>query len=127
MSPLVVGGIVAAVVAVALALQVLARQIQRLPLDQRRTDPLIDVSFRATGSMRPSELHQLTTIVGNAVLSDAAYRSELSPLLDRLGAPPDDEPGRRAGARTRRSDRIETAIARLEARWELGDPGGRDG
>ncbi len=122
MNPLVVGGIVVAVVAVALALQVLARVLQGLPLDQRRADPLIDVSSRATGSMRPAELHQLTSTVTNAVLSDAAYRSELVPLLDQLGAPSDEQGGRRPGARVRRSDRIEEAVSALEARWGIGDP-----
>ncbi len=125
MSPLVVGGVVAAIVVVALALQVLARTLQGLPLDQRRADPLIDVSRRATGSMRPAELHQLTMIVANSILSDASYRTELQPILDQLeqgpGVGPDPGPAdvgdrRRPGGRNRRSDRIEQAIADLERR-----------
>lgn len=135
MTAVVVVGIVAAVALVALSLQVLARQLRSLPLDQRRADPLIDVSSRATGSMRPAELHQLTTIVANAVLSDASNRTELQPILDGLedGAPPrpstsgsatgrSDQPEResarrRPGGRSRRSDRIDQAIAALERRW----------
>ncbi len=127
MSALVIAGITAAVVAVALALQVLARVIQGLPLDQRRADPLIDVSARAEGSMRPAELHQLTTIVANSVLSDASYRNELEPLLDELGASAKGPVRNRdrlrgvPGGRSRRSDRLVEAIADLEARWGLGD------
>ena len=126
MSPAVVAGIVVAVVLVALALQVLARQIQRLPLDQRRADPLIDISSVSSGATRPAELHQLTTMVANAMLSDASFRNELGPLVDELRA---DRPngttppaGRRPGGRSRRSDRIETIISDLEAHWGLADP-----
>lgn len=123
MSPIVVAGVVAAVAVVAVALQVLSRHLKDLPLDQRRADPLIDVSSRVTGSMRPAELHQLTGVVSNSVLSEASYRTELQPILDQLAAgaphkaPPDDETGaarRRPGGRSRRSDRIEQAIADLE-------------
>lgn len=125
MSGIVVIGLVAAVAVIAFALQVLSRHLQGLPLDQRRADPLIDVSSRVTGSMRPAELHQLTGIVSNAVLSDASYRTELQPILDQLdaGAPRPagtgdqaDPARRRPGGRSRRSDRIEQAIAELERR-----------
>lgn len=124
MTAIVVTGLVAAVAALALALQLLARQLRGLPLDQRRADPLIDVSSRSTGSMRPAELHQLTTIVANATLSDASYRNELRPILDGLAADlgAQGQGGgratarRRPGGRNRRSDRIEQEIADLESR-----------
>ena len=131
MSGLIIAGIVAAVILVALALQVLARQIQRLPLDQRRADPLIDISSVASGTMRPAELHQLTTIVANATLSDASYHSELVPLLDQLDrdrtgpGSPGGPSGRRPGGRGRRSERIDAAITELEAAWDPA-PGRRD-
>ncbi len=121
MSPVVGIGVVIAVMVLALALQLLARQLRDLPLDQRRADPLIDVSSRATGSMRPAELHQLTTIVANATLSDASYRNELRPILDQLasgttgGGHGSASGRRRPGGRSRRSDRIEQEIADLEA------------
>jgi len=121
MSPVVGIGVVLAVMVLALALQLLARQLRELPLDQRRADPLIDVSSRAIGSMRPAELHQLTTIVANATLSDASYRNELRPILDQLasdtigGEDGSASGGRRPGRRNRRSDRIDQAIADLEA------------
>lgn len=121
MSPVVGIGVVIAVMVLALALQLLARQLRDLPLDQRRADPLIDVSSRATGSMRPAELHQLTTIVANATLSDASFRNELRPMLDQLASGTTGDrassasAGRRPGGRNRRSDRIEQEIAQLEA------------
>lgn len=121
MSPAVGLGVVIAVTLLALALQLLSRQLRDLPLDQRRADPLIDVSSRATGSMRPAELHQLTTIVANATLSDASYRNELRPILDQLASGTtgtgsrSEATRRRPGGRTRRSDRIEHEIAQLEA------------
>lgn len=113
MSGLIVVGLVAAVAFVALALQILSRQLQRDPMDVRRAEPLIDVSTEASGSVLPAELAQLRGIVANAIVSDAAYRTELQPILDQLGAGGMVEPTGRG--RGRRSDRIERTISELEA------------
>jgi len=115
----VVVGLVVAVAFVAYALQVLSRQLQRFPLDMRRADALIDISTRLTGSVRPAELHQLQTVVANAILSDAAYRAELQPILDQLGATGPAAGAGRVRGRSRRSERIEQTIADLEDRWGI--------
>ena len=114
MSGIVVVGLVAAVAFVALALQVFSRQLHRLPMDVRRAEPLIDVSSTMTGSVLPAEYLQLRTIVANAILSEASYRTELQPLLDQLGASGVVEPAGRG--RSRRSERIDRAVAELERR-----------
>lgn len=128
--------ITVAVIALAGAMQLLSIRLRERPLDLRRSDPLIDVRTMSVATVRPAELHRLTTVVANAVVSDASYRSELQPILDELtgAAPPDHghrtgRPGRgdrvaipRRG-RSRRSDRVESAIADLERRWGLAGDG----
>lgn len=131
MSGWIVLAIVVAIGFVAYGLQALSRQLQRQPVDIRRPDPLIDVSGHKAVTMRPSELHQLVGIVANAMISDAAARADLQPVLDELGAGPVAGETERRRGRRRRSDRIEVAIAELERRWGLTGnerprPGGGD-
>ncbi|MGI9597737.1 MAG: hypothetical protein ACR2QK_16355 [Acidimicrobiales bacterium] len=120
MSAFIVILIVAAILFVAFGLQVLSRQVQRFPVDVRRPDPLIDVTSTKAVTVRPAELHQLMGIVSNSLISDAAARSELQPILDGLGADADLR-GRSGRGRNRRRQRIDRSISELETLWGIAD------
>ncbi len=113
--------VVVAIGFVALGLQVLSRELQRYPVDVRRPDPLIDVSRSTSMSLRPAELHHLTGIVADAILSDASAQAGLQPILDDLGAAAPSAPRPPAPLRRRstRAQAIDRAIGELEARWGL--------
>lgn len=122
MSGLLVAAVVAAILFVALGLQVLSRQIQRSPIDVRKPDPLIDVTTTKSVTVRPAELHQLIGIVSNSLISDASYRSELQPILHELGARTTQagSKGKRRG-RNRRWQRIDQSVSELERHWGLAE------
>lgn len=126
MGPLFVLAVIAAVLTVALGLQVLSRRIQRYPLDGRRPDLLIDVASTRRSPARPPELAHLTNTVADAMSSPAVARAELQPVLDELAAAapmPDRAVVRRRRRPSRRSGdpTLETAIEDLELAWGLLD------
>ncbi len=119
--------IVVAVLLVAVAVQVTARHLQRFPLDQRRSGSLFETTRETVWVLRPAELEQLVSIVGESLTSEAVGRSKLHPLLDELERAAPKGASSVAAASTTRRDRrnrgraIEERLAALEKAWGIDD------
>ena len=120
--------IVAAVLFVALAVQVTARNLQRYPVDARSAGSLVDTSAETSMVVRPVEFEQLAAVVAESLSSEAVARSKLWPLLDELerAAPPSryrrqGSPPEPTGRRRDRRRILEDRIAALESAWGIDD------
>jgi hypothetical protein len=123
-----VAAIVAALLFLAVAVQITARQLQRYPLDSRRPGPLIDTSRETTWVVRPVELEQLNSIVAESLSSEAVARAKLVPMLDELeratpaGRDSSTIPATSdTGKRRSRTRLFEDRIGALESKWEIDD------
>jgi hypothetical protein len=120
--------IVGAVLFVAFAVQVTARQLQRYPVDHRRAGPLVEISKETTWVVRPVEAEQLNSIVSESLSSDAVARSKLWPMLDELERSAPAGRGEHAGSTPTGSGRrrgrlqfLNDRIAALESAWGIDD------
>ncbi len=120
--------IVVAAIAIAFAVQVSARQLQRFPVDSRFPGALVDITRRTSWVVRPVELEHLNSVVTESLSSEAVARSKLQPMLDeladaaprRLSKAKPGEASRLAGRRAR-SRRLEERLDDLERAWGIGE------
>ncbi|MGF1599653.1 MAG: hypothetical protein ACFCVK_22525 [Acidimicrobiales bacterium] len=130
MTPIEILAVVAALVVVAVGIQVAARQLQETTVDGRSAGGLVERSTTRSATALPAELAELRSIVAESVVSDAVARTKLRPLLAALGPASPAQPVERlaeagwAGGRRTRIGRIDAEVTALERAWglQLGQP-----